>query len=209
MFWVTIYKNNPPSNLSQIFTDLEILNQNPVLLAEIKELLTWNYHHIKIVDHEIPEIENCPLDIYCTYSRDQLLVGLGNDKPRDCREGVKYLENINTDVLLVTLNKSDKDYTPTTLYEDYSINEQLFHWQSQSTTSEASKTGMRYIQGTSKILLFVRETKNVNNVAESYSLLGLCDYVSHTGSKPMSITWKMRRNIPAKFLKRTNQLLIG
>lgn len=209
MFWVTIYKNNPPSNLSQIFTDLEILNQNPVLLAEIKELLTWNYHHIKIVDHEIPEIENCPLDIYCTYSRDQLLVGLGNDKPRDCREGVKYLENINTDVLLVTLNKSDRDYTPTTLYEDYSINEQLFHWQSQSTTSEASKTGMRYIQGTSKILLFVRETKNVNNVAESYSLLGLCDYVSHTGSKPMSITWKMRRNIPAKFLKRTNQLLIG
>ena len=112
-------------------------------------------------------------------------------------------------MLLVTLNKSDKDYTPTTLYEDYSINEQLFHWQSQSTTSEASKTGMRYIQGTSKILLFVRETKNVNNVAESYSLLGLCDYVSHTGSKPMSITWKMRRNIPAKFLKRTNQLLIG
>lgn len=209
MFWVTIYKNNPPSNLSQIFTDLEILKQNPVLLAEIKELLTWNYHHIKIVDHEIPEIENCPLDVYCTYSRDQLLVGLGNDKPRDCREGVKYLENINTDVLLVTLNKSDKDYTPTTLYEDYSINEQLFHWQSQSTTSEASKTGMRYIQGTSKILLFVRETKNVNNVAESYSLLGLCDYVSHTGSKPMSITWKMRRNIPAKFLKRTNQLLIG
>lgn len=62
----------------------------------------------------------------------------------------------------VTLNKADKDYSPTTMYNDYSINESLFHWQSQSTTAENSPTGQRYIhhkERGSKVLLFVREFK--------------------------------------------------
>ena len=54
--------------------------------------------------------------------------------PSNIREGVKWLPEKQLDVLLVTLNKSDKDYSPTTMYKDYSINESLFHWQSQSTT---------------------------------------------------------------------------
>lgn len=53
----------------------------------------------------------------------------------------KALDN----VLLVTLNKSDKDYSPTTMYNDYSISGSLFHWQSQSTTAEQSPTGQRCI----------------------------------------------------------------
>lgn len=46
---------------------------------------------------------------------------------------MKWLPEKKLDVLFVTLNKSDKDYSPTTMYQDYSINKTLFHWQSQST----------------------------------------------------------------------------
>lgn len=35
------------------------------------------------------------------------------------------------------------------------------------------------------------------------------NYVSHTGSKPMSIKWKLDRPIPAKYLKKTNKLMVG
>ena len=49
-----------------------------------------------------------------------------------------------TDVFLVTLNKSDRDFSETTRYEDYSIDRMTFHWQSQSTTTPHSKTGQRY-----------------------------------------------------------------
>lgn len=79
------------------------------------------------------------------------------------REGVKWLPEKQLDVFFVTLNKSDKDYSPTTMYNDYSINENLFHWQSQSTTAENSSTGQRYIhhrEHGSKVLLFVREFKS-------------------------------------------------
>lgn len=116
------------------------------------------------------------------------------------------------DVFLLTLNKADKDYSPTTMYNDYSINEELFHWQSQSTTSETSPTGQRYIhhkEKGSKVLLFVREFKNdsFGNVSP-YTFLGEATYVSHTGSKPMNITWRLEKPIPARFLKKTNKLVV-
>lgn len=150
--------------------------------------------------------------MHCTYTRDQLLVAMDHMNPSNVREGVKWLPEKQIDVLFVTLNKADKDYSPTTMYEDYSINEQLFHWQSQSTTGENASTGQRYIQHRergSKVLLFVREFKNDRIGAAPYTFLGLANYCQHNGSKPMNITWKLERPIPAKFLKKTNKLVVG
>ena len=118
------------------------------------------------------------------------------------------------DVFFVTLNKADKDYSPTTMYNDYSINENLFHWQSQSTTAESSATGQRYIhhrEKGSRVLLFVREFKADSRFggAAAYTYLGTVNYVRHEGSRPMNITWKLDRPIPARFLKKTNKLIVG
>ncbi len=128
------------------------------------------------------------------------------------RQGVKWLPDKQVDVLFITLNKSDKYYSPTTMYNDYSINERLFHWQSQSTTSDTSGTGLRYIhhqKNGSKIALFVREFKQDRIGAAPYTYLGTAAYETHTDSKPMNITWKLDQSIPAKYLRKTNQLLTG
>jgi hypothetical protein len=127
---------------------------------------------------------------------------------------VKWLPDKNLDVFLVTMNKADKDYSPTTMYNDYSINEWLFHWQSQSTTAEHSPTGQRYIhhkEKGSRVLLFVREFKadRITGGAEAYTYLGTANYVKHDGSRPMNITWRLDYSIPAKFLKKTNKLVVG
>ena len=45
--------------------------------------------------------------------------------------------------------------------------------------------------------------------AEAYTFLGTANYVKHEGSRPMNITWKLDRPIPAKFLKKTNKLVVG
>jgi len=50
-------------------------------------------------------------------------------KPATVREGFKWLPERQLDVFFVTRNKADKDYSPTTMYNDYSINESLFYWQ--------------------------------------------------------------------------------
>ena len=71
---------------------------------------------------------DCPLDLHCPYTRDQILIAMDYMTPNNVREGVKWLPDKQVDVLFITLNKSDKDYSPTTMYNDYSINEHLFHW---------------------------------------------------------------------------------
>ena len=86
----------------------------------------------------------------------------------------------------------------------------LFHWQSQSTTSDTSTTGQRYInhvENGSKVLLFVREYKKNALGTAPYTFLGPVEYVSHNGSRPMNIIWQLRYKIPAKYIKQTNKLV--
>ena len=61
------------------------------------------------------------------------------------------------------------------------------------------------------LLLFVREykTDRITGGAGIYTFLGTANYVNHSGDRPMSITWKLDKPIPAKFLKKTNKLMIG
>lgn len=188
------------------------IQNSPVLLAELMELLRYNYNRIDFIDAPVDLGFDCPLDLHCTYTRDQILVAMDFLKPSTVREGVKFLPDKNSDLFFITLNKSDKDYSPTTMYDDYSINEYLFHWQSQSTTSKESPTGQRYInhkaQG-SQVLLFVREFKNDMAGAAPYTFLGSASYFGHRGSKPMNIIWRLEKPLPAKFLKKSNKLVVG
>lgn len=188
------------------------LSECPVLLGEILDVMYYNYDRIDFVDAPVDLGFECPLDLHCTYSRDQILAALDFMKPSTVREGTKYLTDKKTDVHFVTLNKAEKDYSPTTMYEDYSINEVLFHWQSQSTTSQSSTTGQRYMNHQSmgvRELLFVREFKSGKLGAAPYTFLGLVDFLSVTGSKPMNITWRLHEPIPAKYLRKTNKLVVG
>lgn len=49
----------------------------------------------------------------------------------------------------------------------------------------------------------------ISNGAEAYTFLGTANYVQHEGEKPMNITWKLDSPIPAKYLKKTNKLVVG
>lgn len=215
MFYVTIWgKAIEDWQDQEVIHHLHELADCKVLLDELISLLEYRYGQIDFIDERVELGFDCPLDLHCTYTRNQLLVAMDFLKPATVREGVKWLPKQKLDVFFVTLNKSDKDYSPTTMYNDYSINESLFHWQSQSTTAENSPTGQRYIhhqERDSKVLLFVREfkTDRISGGAEAYTYLGLANYVKHQGSKPMNITWQLERPIPAKFLKKTNKLMVG
>ncbi len=215
MFYVTVWgKAAEDWGSDEVLDNLYALSDSPVMLSELLELLRYQYQRIDFVDEAVDVGFDCPLDLHCTYTRDQILVAMDFLKPATVREGVKWLPEKKLDLFFVTLNKSDKDYSPTTMYKDYSINSQLFHWQSQSTTADNSPTGQRYIhhqkQG-SRVLLFVREFKSdrITSGAEAYTYLGPARYVKHDGSRPMNITWKLDAPIPAKFLKKTNKLVVG
>ena len=213
MFYISVWgKSAPTWDDDEVLDNLYALTDSPVMLAELQELLRYKLDSIDFIDAPVNLGFDCPLDLHCTYTRDQLLVAMDFMNPNTVREGVKWLPDKQIDVLFVTLNKSDKDYSPTTMYNDYSINQELFHWQSQSTTNGTGSMGQRYINHRSrgsKVLLFVREFKNDIVGASPYTFLGTANYVSHVGSRPMNITWKLDYPIPAKYLKKTNKLVVG
>lgn len=189
---------------------LERLLDNPTMHAEIVETLKWQLNRIDFVDELVDMGFDCPLDLHCSYTRDQIFVAMDVRDPQSIREGVRWVPGHSIDVLMNTLNKAERDYSPTTMYQDYSISDRLFHWQSQSTTSEASKTGQRYIHHRemgSRVALFVREYKKDSfGLTEAFCFLGLVEYRSHKGERPMSIIWKLEKPIPARYLNMTNKL---
>ena len=214
MFYITMWgKAIEDWTADEVSENIHALLNSPTMLSELIALLRYNYNRIDFIDEPVDLGFDCPLDLHCSYTREQLLVAMDFMKPSIVREGVKWLPDKNIDVFFITLNKSDKDYSPTTMYQDYSINETLFHWQSQSTTNAEGKVGQRYInhrKNGSKVLLFVREFKNdIYGNTAPYTYLGTANYVSHNGSRPMNITWKLDDPIPAKYLKKTNKLVVG
>ena len=188
MFYITIWgKAVEDWGSEEVQDNLYALSDCTTLLGELISLLQYRFEQIDFIDEPVDLGFDCPLDLHCTYTRDQLLVAMDFMKPATVREGVKWLPEKQLDVFFVTLNKADKDYSP---------------------------TGQRYIhhkERGSKVLLFVREFKSdrVTGGAEAYTYLGTANYVKHQGSRPMNITWHLDRPIPAKFLKKTNKLVVG
>ncbi|MET8712176.1 DUF3427 domain-containing protein [Streptomyces sp. NPDC004735] len=150
-----------------------------------------------------------PLTVHASYSREEILPALGQSTvggfmPGHFREGVKWCEGIQTDALLITLEKDEKDFSPETRYKDYARSDSLFHWESQNQTSESSPTGVRYQTHNKRgthVLLFVRRYKKTDiGGPQPWILLGPADYVEHKGSNPMGIVWKLRHQMPADVL---------
>jgi hypothetical protein len=194
---------------------LQRLAANPTLRFELGELLRYAIGRVDEVAPPLYLPFPCPLTLHAVYTRDEILAALGHwtrTNRREMREGVLHLPGIQADIFLFTLNKTEQHFSPTTMYQDYAINEHLFHWQSQSTTSADSPTGQRYIKHKSRghtILLFGREEKRANDLSAPFSFLGPASYVSHTGSRPISITWRLEHPLPAKLLRRMARLAVG
>ena len=119
----------------------------------------------------------------------------------------------NLECLFVTLNKSEKQFSPTTMYHDYAISEHLFHWQSQNSARPERGRGLSYIEQQKlgkTVLLFVRElSKDENGRTMGFVNFGKVHYVSHNGSQPMNVTWRLEQPIPDVMWHDAAKLAVG
>lgn len=164
-------------------------------MLEIVDVLQGRLRHLAA---PIEALAPAPLCLHAQYTRIEILaaMGAGDDaKTPRWQEGVKYVEEAKTDLLLITLDKSDGRFSPSTRYRDYAISHQLLHWESQSQTRAQSPTGLRYqhhhVQG-SRVMLFARGSKS----DRAFYCLGPARYVQHQGEMPMAITWRLETPLP-------------
>jgi hypothetical protein len=116
---------------------------------------------------------------------------------------VRWIESLRADVFFITTQKAEGDYSPRTMYRDGALSPTLFQWDSQNATGEDTPTGRRYIEHAdrgSRVLLLARRTRrDERGCTAPYVFLGPATYVSHEGSRPMAIRWRLHHPIPAWF----------
>ena len=189
------------------FTSLEeatrYLWSHDVLRSELLELLTLLDDQVHHLHGPLGLLQPVPLQVHATYTREEALAGFGASTvtaPLPLQTGVYWHEPSQTDLFFVTLQKTEKHYSPTTRYRDYAISDRLFHWESQSTTAAASVVGQRYInhekRGTN-VVLFVRASRtDINGRTRPYFCAGRARYVEHRSERPMQITWELHDPLP-------------
>ncbi|MEV5429678.1 DUF3427 domain-containing protein [Streptomyces sp. NPDC052701] len=205
MFFFTLWDN--AGGFTSYQQGLESLRTQRAFRDELRQVLSYVLD--KAGHFPLPlegDLSHVPLKIHSSYNRSEVLSALGvtqlgGQMPRDFGQGVRWVEELKTDALLITLEKSERDFSPSIRYRDYALSPTSFHWESQSTTPENSATGLRYQQHAqqgSHVLLFLRRYKrNSMGKPEPWMLLGPATYQGHTGSKPMAITWRLHHELPA------------
>ena len=176
---------------------------------EIGEIISYLLANLNIKTTPIGDDIIPGLELYGCYTREEILTLAGRQtadrKMQGTASGVFNLPEHNATILFVTLNKSEKDFSPSTQYNDYLINEEYFHWQSQNTDSHTNNGGRRYTEQPrtkNKIILFVREEKKDGfGNTSPFHCFGLVDYVSSHDDYPMNVTWKLQKPAMAQYLK--------
>ena len=203
------------SGVGSVDEGLRIFGQHKCFVEELKELLDYIVNNLNVNTRLIPELGGLPLELFGCYSRDEQLIIFGETTDQQMmseRSGVHKINRLNTDLLWVTLNKSDKDFSERTQYNDYAISESLFHWQSKNDESHTN-SGSRYVrqkENHKTFLLFVRENKKDGyGLTEPYYFLGPVTYMSSQGDQPMSITWEMKYHMPVFILDKAMKQAVG
>jgi superfamily II DNA or RNA helicase len=206
--------------ISGVFNTLQdsicAIGRNPFLIEEIIEVLEILIDNIEFKELELELPYQQPLMVHSRYTRDQILTAFGLstfEKKSSNREGVAENKDIKTELLFINLIKSEENFSPTTMYDDYAINELLFHWQSQNSAKPESGKGLSYIQhkeNKKKILLFVRE-KEADEFGKrmGYVFIGEGQLRDYYGSKPMSIDWELNEPMPHYLWKASAKLSVG
>jgi superfamily II DNA or RNA helicase len=185
---------------------LDELRRHPAVCAEIRELVALGLDRGRHVPRGLGEgLQHVPLLSHAHYRREEVLAAFGwaslDRKAHGHAQGVAWAPEVQTDALLVNLRKTERDFSPTTMYRDFALSPELFHWESQNSTSLGSETGQRYLhhrERGSHIALFVREAPIDDLGPAPFLCLGQCDYVEHQGERPIAVTWRLRRSMPGE-----------
>jgi len=139
--------------------------------------------------------EDLAFSLQCHYSRDEI-VGAFRGNPASMRQGTFYVEELGLDIHMVTLRKSEREFSPTTRYADYFVAPDQLHWESQSTTTADSPTGRRLIQGTGRHLFFIREDRVQDGRTGPFMCVGFGRPIFSEGEKPITLIWRLDSNVP-------------
>lgn len=203
-FWAA-----PASRLG--FNNFEVsltrLCQNPTLLRDMDEILEWCEATTQASGFfpELPCLS--PLELHAHYGIKDIQAAFDRATLSSSGQtgvGVMPFHEIKVYILLITFQKTEKEFSPRTMYADYPVSRELLHWESQSNTTQLSPTGQNLIHHQSRgytILVFARDQKKRNSCTVPFVYLGPADHVSHEHERPVTIIWRLRYPMPVEMFE--------
>jgi len=195
---------SPYSSLDDYYLALWLQEAPRQELIELLELLDERSTTRNRPSALAPEV---PLVLHARYTRSDVLAALGlgdGTKPPPSREGLMSTPDSRYDAFFVDLQKAERDYSPTTMYRDYAINRELFHWESQSTQTPQQPRVRRWIEHQERgcsVLLFVRDRRRSELGTQPFTFLGSVSYVDHRGERPVAFTWRLPEPMPEELFE--------
>jgi superfamily II DNA or RNA helicase len=188
--------------VSSLIDSFARLSKNPTILADMEEILIWAASTSKIEGKQLALPFKSFLELHARYSSRDINTALGlADLHRSgpTGTGILHAKKIKTYALLITFQKTEREFSPTTMYADYPISRYRIHWESQSTNTQQSQTGQNLIHNREKgytVLFFVRDQKQDLEVTVPFTFLGPGDMVSYEGERPIKMVWDLQHPMP-------------
>lgn len=193
--------------ISSLKESFHRLCRNPSILSDLKEILTWAEQETSIPG-VVPELPfSCPLELHARYGIKDILAVFGKatlDSAGQRGVGVLHFPDKKTYALLITFQKTEKEFSPSTMYADYPISRELLHWESQSNTTQQSKAGQNLINHQARdytILIFARDQKKQNGCTVPFVYLGPAERVSYESERPIKMVWKLNYPMPVEMFE--------
>lgn len=183
------------------------LSKNPTILADLKEILDWSQDTTEVSGRK-PELPfPCPLELHAQYGIKDIQAALGKANLETAGQtgvGVVHFPGLKAYVLLITFQKTDKEFSPSTMYADYPISRELLHWESQANTAQHHNDGQNLIHHEERnytILVFARDQKKRNAVTVPFTYLGPVNRVSYESERPIKMVWQLRHQMPVEMFE--------
>jgi hypothetical protein len=173
------------------------LRERLAVCDELRELTGVLDERISAPATIVP-VPDWPLVLHRHYMRREILTACGYwtaTKKTPQQQGVLRLEDQRREILFVTLDKSDRGFSPTTRYRDFAISREEFHWETQNSVSAESETARRYADHAARgwsIHLFAQSAKG-----QPFAYLGPVHHARSEGTRPIAIVWRLEHPLPA------------
>jgi hypothetical protein len=190
--------------MASIEESFQRVAQNPSLLRDLEEVLVWADEESRIGSTSLNLPFPCSLELHATYGSDEIKAVLGGasfESAGVTGVGRLHFPQIKTVVSLVTFQKTEKEFSPSTMYQDYPISRELLHWETQGQTSQASDTGQNLIHHQERgytMLFFVRSRKKVDGTTAPFTFLGPAKLVSFQSERPIQMVWRLDHSMPVE-----------
>jgi superfamily II DNA or RNA helicase/HKD family nuclease len=192
-------KKGTEIGVSNIEESFQKLAANPSCISDCMEILELVEDRNRILSLT----DNTPFEVHANYTNadiQSLMGATSMSSPGQQGVGVIHFKEFKAYALLVTFQKSENEFSPSTMYADYPISQDCLHWESQSNTTQSCNTGQNLIHHAHRgyrILIFARERKKQDGFTLPFTYLGQATHVRHESDRPIKIVWQLDHPMPA------------